>query len=119
MRAPAIDVLFRPEQKHGLSRKDDIVVPVASRYGNMDDSLRPEKSAFFHIEVHLVIAAAAGGVNACVPVQHRWDAQGIPDAVAVPCTLAGSNRKGGGHSGKWSGSPQFAILLENKSVGVS
>src|SRR5437762_8259624 len=34
--APTIYMLFRPEQKHGLSGKDNVLVPIAGRDGYMD-----------------------------------------------------------------------------------
>jgi len=117
LRAPAIDMLFRPEQEHGPSGEDDVVVPMPRRHGNVDHSLRREQPAFLHPENHLVIAAAAGSVNARVLVQHCRNSQGIPDAVAIPGPLAGSNRKGGGHGREWSGAPEFSILLQDESVG--
>ncbi len=33
---PTIYMLFRPEQKHGLSGKDNVLVPIAGRNGYMD-----------------------------------------------------------------------------------
>jgi hypothetical protein len=40
LRAPAIDVLFRPEQEHGLSGEHDVFIPMARRHGNVNDSFR-------------------------------------------------------------------------------
>ena len=37
--APTIYMLFRPEQKHGFSGKDNVLVPIAGRNGYMDYSL--------------------------------------------------------------------------------
>src|SRR5205823_13178697 len=34
--APTIYMLFRPEQKHGLSGKDNVLVPIAGRNGYMN-----------------------------------------------------------------------------------
>jgi hypothetical protein len=36
--APAIDVLFRPEQEHGFSGKDYVLVPVTRGDGDVNDS---------------------------------------------------------------------------------
>ena len=38
--APALDVLFRPEEQHSLSSEDDIFVPAGSGNGEMDDAFR-------------------------------------------------------------------------------
>ena len=43
--APAVHVLFRPEQEHGLSGEDDVVVPVAGRNGDVNDPLVIEEAA--------------------------------------------------------------------------
>jgi hypothetical protein len=111
-------MLFRPEQEHGFSGEDDVVVPMSCWHGYVNDSLRPKQPAFPHAEDHLVIAAAAGGINLRVPVQHGRDSEGIPDAVAIPGSLAGSNCKDRGHSRKWSGSPEFSSLLQDESMGL-
>ena len=34
--APTIHMLLRPEQKHGLSREDNVLVPIAGSNGYMD-----------------------------------------------------------------------------------
>lgn len=36
--APAVDVLFRPEQEHRASGEYDVFVPVARRYREVDDA---------------------------------------------------------------------------------
>ena len=119
LNAPAVDVLFRPEQQHGLSGKDYVLIPLTRRHGKVDDSLRPEQPAFLHVEDNFVIATSAGGINSRVLVQHGRDSQGIPDAVAIPGPLAGSDRKGCGHGRKRSGSPEFSSILQDESVGLS
>jgi hypothetical protein len=119
LRAPAIDVLFRPEQEHGFSGEDNVFVPMPRRHGNVDDSLRPQQPACLHAKRYFVIAAAAGSVNPRILVQHGGNSQGIPDAVAVPSPLAGSDGKGRGHSRKWSGSPKFSGFLQDESMSLS
>lgn len=47
--APTIHMLFRPEQKHGLSSKDNVLVPIAGRNGYVDQSLWALQSALFHV----------------------------------------------------------------------
>ena len=37
--APAIDVIFRPEEEHCLSGEDDIVPPISCRNGKMEKSI--------------------------------------------------------------------------------
>jgi hypothetical protein len=87
LRAPAIDVLFRPEQEHGFSGEDDVFVPMARGHSKVDGSLWPEQSALLYPEDHLVVAAAAGGVNARVLLQHGRDSQGIPVQLAYQALL--------------------------------
>jgi hypothetical protein len=64
--APVVDVLFRPEQEHGLSSEDDVLVPLAGGHGDVDETLILKELAFLDVEPHLVIAAGAAGINACV-----------------------------------------------------
>ena len=45
--APALDMLFRPEQQHGTSGKDDVVVPMPGGHRNMDDSFILVESTVF------------------------------------------------------------------------
>jgi hypothetical protein len=36
--APVVDMLFRPEEKHGLSVEDDVIPPVMGRDSKMNDA---------------------------------------------------------------------------------
>ncbi len=91
--APAIDMLLRPEQKHSFSSEHDIGVPLARSQRKVNDSLLRQQLAVSHAQRHFVVAAATRGVNASVLVQHRGNAQSIPDAVAIPGMLANPHRK--------------------------
>lgn len=69
--APPIDVLFRPEEKHGLSIEDYIVPPLPGGNSEVDESRRfGYDSAVPHADSHTLSAASAGGENPAVGAQH-------------------------------------------------
>src|SRR5579864_5145696 len=86
--APAIDVLFRPEQEHGASGKCDVLIPFAGGYGDMDDAARGKQFARTNLDRHGEIAAAAGSLDAGILAEHGGIAERVPDAIAEPETLA-------------------------------
>src|SRR5215469_4943314 len=116
--APAIHVLFRPEQKHGLSGEHNVIVPMARRHSDVNHTLSARNSSLLHIQDHLVIAASAGGRDASIFVKHGGNPKCVPNAVCPPLALADLNRKSCGHGGKWRSPPQLSTLLKNKSVAL-
>src|SRR6184192_2516670 len=109
-------MLFRPEQKHGFSGKDNVLVPIAGRNGYMDDSLRSQQPAIPNLQQHFQIAAAAGGVNPGILSKHCRDAECIPDAVAIIRTIPHFHRECSRHSREGGGTPQVTTLLKHKCV---
>ena len=72
--APAINVLFRPEQKHGASGEGDILVPFAGRYGDVDD---PASGDEFPLRISTGMAR----------LQHPQDASmraSLPSMAGIP-----------------------------------
>ena len=49
-RAPLIDGLFRPEEEHGGSRKNEIVPPMRRWHSEMRDVRSQNRLAVFHLE---------------------------------------------------------------------
>ena len=76
----------------------------------------PQQSPVLNRQQHLQIAAAAGRIDPGILSEHRRDAKCVPNAVGVPGPSADSDRKGSGHGGKRSGTPQLTILLKHKGV---
>lgn len=117
--APAIYMLFRPEQEHGLSGKDNIVVPMARGDGNVNESFGAGEFSTCHVHNHFQIAATAGGIDAGIFVQHSGNAEGIPDAVCPPAVFANLHRKSCGHGRKWSSAPKLSVFLEDESMRLA
>jgi len=49
-RAPLVDGLFRPEEQHGCSRKNEVVPPMRRRHGEMRDVRFQNRFTIFHFE---------------------------------------------------------------------
>src|SRR5438270_12174144 len=80
--APTINVIFRPEEEHCLSREDDIVPPISCRNGKVEKPLAGY-SAVRDCNLHGCTAIAATTVDNRVGLEHGGNAQRIPNAVAV------------------------------------
>ena len=115
--APAVNVLFRPEEEHGLSIKDNVVPPAACRESEVDDAVAG-KHAVAHRQRHGVAAAAAGGEHASVGVERREDAERVPDAVAKPAAAEGLGDEWRGHGGEGVGHQHFAAGLKDEHMRV-
>jgi hypothetical protein len=50
--APAVNMLYRPEQEHGFSGEDNILVPLAGRNGKMADALARQQVTVPYIQHH-------------------------------------------------------------------
>src|SRR5215472_7978443 len=111
-------MLFRPEQKHGLSGEHNVVVPMARRHSDVNHTLSARNSSLLHIQDHLVIAASAGSRDASIFVKHGGNAKRVPNAVCPPLALADLNRKSRRHGGKRRSPPQLSTLLKNKGVAL-
>ena len=117
--APAINVLFRPEQKHGPSGEGDILVPFAGWYGDVDDPLSGDEFAFTDLDGHGEIAAPAGRVDAGIFAEHRGDAECVPDAVTKLGAVADCHGKRSGDGGEGCDAPEFAALLLHEGVTLA
>jgi len=68
--APAGDVLFRPEEQHGLSGEDDVLVPAGCRHSEMNDAFRSEETSFLDYKLHGGVAAGTRGGDPSVAAKH-------------------------------------------------
>ena len=115
--APAVNVLFRPEEEHGLSIKDDVVPPSARGESKVDDAIA-SRQAVANRQGHGVTAATAGGEHASVGVERRENAERVPDAVAKPTAATGFGDEWCGHGGEGVGHEHFAAGLKDQHMGV-
>ena len=58
MLAPAVNMLFRPEQEHGASGENYIPVPMAGRNREVKNPLGRKKFAAADLDRHVEVAAA-------------------------------------------------------------
>jgi hypothetical protein len=82
--APAVNMLYRPEQEHGFSGEDNILVPLAGRNGKMADALARQQVTVPYIQHHFEIATSTRSIDASVIMQHRSNTKRVPNAVAIP-----------------------------------
>jgi len=68
--APAGDVLFRPEEQHGLSGENDVLVPAGCWHSEMNDAFRCEETSFVDDKLHGGVAASTRGGDASVAAKH-------------------------------------------------
>ena len=76
----------------------------------------PSSRPFSTLQQHFQIAAAAGGIDLGVFVEHCSDAECVPNAVAIIRTIPHFHRECSRHSREGSGTPQFTILLQHKGM---
>src|SRR5437016_884597 len=88
--APTIDVLFRPEEKHGGSGESNVVPPVMRGDGEVNHALAAYEPSIPHFQTHRIAAVAAGSRDHRIFSEGRRNAQRIPDAdspVSPPVRL--------------------------------
>src|SRR3990172_10420307 len=61
--APAVYMLFRPEEKHGVSSEDNIVPPSRRRPSEMQNPFSRLKNQVRNSKIHRITAASARGSN--------------------------------------------------------
>ena len=99
--APAVDVLFRPEDEHRRSGERDVVPPLGGRHAEVDDALASSQLTVSDIEDYLLIAVAAPSGDGGVGVKRRRDAERIPNADAPIRATEGANPEVGGDGAEW------------------
>jgi hypothetical protein len=114
---PAGDVIFRPEEEHGLSRKDNVFVPARGRDSEVYNASCSEKMAFSDGQLHSGIAAGTCGGDESVATEHCGNGESIPDATGPPGVIAGLHVERGGNGPEGSGAENFrSAFLEHQDV---
>src|SRR5258706_11824965 len=116
--APLVDVLFRNEEQHGLSREDDVVPPTVRWNAKMNQPASGLESAAYDVDAELRAAARAGGGNPGVAVEHGGNSERIPDAIAVAgkrTHLYGERRRNGRKGARHE---DFAARLQDEDVSL-
>src|SRR3989442_14280182 len=65
--APMVDGLFRPEEEHGCSRKNDVVPPMSCRHGEVSDVRFNYRLTVFHFQRQRLAGKTVGGGKQPVP----------------------------------------------------
>src|SRR4029077_335452 len=116
---PAIHMLLRPEQEHCPSSERDVLVPLASRYRDVNEPLCVPQFARLHRNVHSQIAAAAGSPDFSVFAEHGRNPQSVPDAVSEPRTPPDGHRERGRNRGERSDTPEFSVFLQHERMALA
>ena len=117
--APAIDVLFRPEEEHRFSGENEIFVPAPCGNGEVNNAASFRDAAAFNTQGDGGIATGAGSGNDSVAAKHSRDAQSVPDATAPPGVFAGTDMKRSRYGPKGRGTKNLGgAFLQNDDVSV-
>src|SRR5437899_1805741 len=81
-RAPLIDGLFRPEEEHGSSRKDEIVPPMRRRHSEMRDVRFQNRLTVFHFERQRFASVSIRSAANRIAMQRRCDSVDVPNVSA-------------------------------------
>src|SRR5439155_17984776 len=93
--APAIHMLFRPEEKDRFSSKDNIFPPVLRRNAEVNRPHRIYERPVLDRHSHCLVTTSTSRDNTSVLLQHSRNSQSIPDAISPPCVSANLDRKSG------------------------
>jgi hypothetical protein len=96
--APALYVLFRPEQEHGSSSKDHILIPVTCWNADVDHPGFFNQLPAPYMQGHTQIAATATRANFSVSIEHRGDAESVPNAISPIRALLNLDWEAGGNN---------------------
>jgi ankyrin repeat protein len=114
---PAVYLVFRPEEKHGLSIEDNVVPPAARWKREVNDAVAAHYS-IAHLQGQGVAASGEGGEHTSIGMECCEDTQRVPDAVAEPSPVADLCDERRRHSGERVGHQQFAARLKDQNVRV-
>ena len=78
--APSIDVLFIPEEQHGASGEANVVPPMMSGNGKVNERVASQEVAVADFQPHGLAAVAAERADYCIFSERGGNAQGIPNA---------------------------------------
>src|SRR5438093_73224 len=120
-RAPLIDGLFRPEEEHGSSGKNEIVPPMSRRHSEMCDVRLQNRLAVFHFERQWFASLSIRSAANRIAMQRRCDSVGVPNAIRIIAPAIRFNWKPGRHARKrWrhSDSMRIAGFRKEKTLGM-
>ena len=100
-RAPLIDGLFRPEEEHGSSRKNEIVPPMRRRHCEMRDARFQNRLTVLHFERQRFAGVSIRSAANRIAMQRRRDSVGVPNAIRVIVLAIRFNWKPSWHARKW------------------
>ena len=100
-RAPLIDGLFRPEEEHGSSRKNEIVPPMRRRHSEMRDVRFQNRLTVLHFERQRFAGVSIRSAANRIAMQRRRDSVGVPNAIRVIVLAIRFNWKPSWHARKW------------------
>src|SRR5258707_12906235 len=80
-RAPLIDGLFRPEEEHGSSGKNEIVPPMSRRHSEMRDVRFQNRLTVVHFERQRFASASIQSAATGIAMQRRCHAVAVPNAI--------------------------------------
>src|SRR5438552_125173 len=104
------DGLFRPEEEHGSSRKNEIVPPMSRRHSEMRDVRLQNRLTVFHFERQRFASVSIRSAANRIAMQRRCDSVGVPNAIRVIVPAIRFNWKRGGHARKcWRHSDSMRI----------
>jgi hypothetical protein len=108
--APAIDVLFRPEEEHGASGVGEVVPPVSRGHREVRDAGRRHGGVVLDTERHRLPAASAARPDGGIRVERGRDAVCVPDAVGEIRPLVRGDLEGRGGRGERRGHDDLAVV---------
>ena len=79
-----VNVLLRPEEIHGGSGEDDVVLPTSGGHEAVEHQGLVARPPIADLDFDAFTAVRARGVDPPVKVRHGTDAEGIPGTVGVP-----------------------------------
>src|SRR3989442_9836372 len=80
---PTVDGLFRPEEEHGCSRKNDVVPPMSCRHGEMRDVRFKFRLAVSYFQRQRLAGKTVGGGNHRVAVERGGNSERVPNTIRV------------------------------------
>src|SRR5207249_10231613 len=99
--APLIDGLFRPEEEHGSSGKNEIVPPMRRRHGEMRDVRFQNWLTVFHFQRQRFASVSIRSAADRIAMQRRCNSVGVPNAIRVIVLAIAFNWEPRRHARKW------------------
>src|SRR4029077_16150001 len=117
--APAINVLFRPEQEHCSSGEHNVPVPMARGNGDVNGSFASAKLAAADLNWHIKIATTARRTDLRILIQAGGNAKRIPYAIPEPRLLPPLDRAARRNAENRCSPPQLTVLLCHEGMALA